>query len=282
MTSYCTNCGQAVLPDDSSCWHCGYKLIPQKRMEEEEKKPAGRMQWQRETAAGVLNTESLPAPLVVYAIVTAVVLLLTLVLLNRLSQPPLLQINPNSIPPRSWPIVTYGNYEFMLNLPPNWTYATAAGDSANVSKLESFMSELPYRNELFLPYSTLASDIEFLLVAYQEDEDSEEAAVLTPFIVVAQSTTLNQLSPEQAFDIALTAAGTLGYDVLQREIVDNANRSHVAVGTLTANLRCQQQFINGRAQTMLVALCASQRSYIANREVFAQIMNSFEYLKRTE
>ncbi len=275
MTTYCNNCRQAVLPDDSTCWHCGAQLTPQPKSTEEPNKKDQVTKWQLNTTADGVALDTLASPAIVYGVITAVVIIMVFVLLGQLSQPPLLQIAASQVPPNGWSRITYGDYEFTVSMPAAWEMVRS--DQIEATSLTELVNDLPYyENEVFLPYQTLADDLEILLWAH----DQNQAAAAGPFVIIARSQQLSTLSPEEADELASQLSADLSYEIFQQEIVDNANKSHFALATVTEHFRCQQQFVNGRVASLLITACAPQPEYVQQRETLEEILRSFEYLKR--
>lgn len=275
MTTHCNNCGQAVLPDDTKCWHCGAPLAPQQNVVEKDDNDDEGVKWQIATTADGMAIDTLASPTVVYGLVTAVVIVIAFVLLGRLSQPPLLQVAASQIPPNGWSRVTYGDYEFTVAMPDSWEIMRS--DQTETATLIKTVTNLPYyTDEVFLPYQKLVDDLEILLLAY----DQKESAAEGPFIIIARSQALSDLSYDQAEQLSSEMAAALSYEIFSQEVIDDANKSHFALATVTAHLRCQQQFTTGRVASLLITACAPQPEYVQQREILEEILRSFEYLKR--
>jgi hypothetical protein len=274
LTIHCDNCRQAVLPDDSNCWHCGAKLTPQTYPANETAEQESRQKWQLDSASSGLSLESLAAPTVVYGLITAVVILATFILLGRLGQPPLLQLATSNMPPNSWRRLADSEYKFIVTVPPTWN-TVEAEESENA--LAAMVETLPYKDEIMLPYDAVINDLAYLLLAYKEESANDGVIV-----IIAESKRLSSLTLEEAEALAEANAAELGYDIVRQEIIQNANKSHFALTILTKTRRCEQQYVNGESASLIISACTSLADYVQEKGTLEEILASFEYLGRNE
>ena len=273
MTINCPNCKQSVLPDDTSCWHCGAPLTPvQKQPDEQETAAQKREEWLLQPAGiDALSTDVKPSPTVVYTLMTAVVITAAFLLLSRLSQPPLVQVPVSHILPAGWSALTIGDYDMTVELPDSWEtveVTTAEQQRIFTEQLES----AGYGSQPLLPFSRLYDDLTLRFYAYKNESIADG-----PFMLIVTSDQLQPLPYEEVDAAVEQNRDRLGYTIFQQEIIENANRSHYALGIAIEPLRCRQQLITGRDVGIILAICTPQQSFTAEREVIEDIYASFEY-----
>lgn len=149
MAVKCDRCGQTVQASDRQCWHCGQTLQPTA--------PAGNHSADREIneADGDNLSISLSA-VAFYGGMTAVCLLLLILLLQFFDRQPLYFVDRSVPRPRGWTVVTNQDQTFTFNLPPEWSWAEAAGaeeralsltDPARLSSAQAALRPLAADNQ---------------------------------------------------------------------------------------------------------------------------------------
>lgn len=101
-----------------------------------------------------------------------------------------------------------------------------------------------------------------------------------PFIVIGRSNTLSRLS----YEGALQYLGGSDYTVLEAEMVDEFDKSHLSVlvdipvsSDESDALRCRQQFVRSRQDAVIAAACVQAGRYAIHEALFASALAAFQW-----
>lgn len=245
MSKHCPACDQLILEDETVCWHCGQPLGTNTTTSTA---PA--------TASEISPSPDLrravTSPLAIYAALSTLVIAAACLLTVLLGAQPRASAASSS-PPDGWLAVVDRQRTISLFLPEQWQLWDATNEDERAEVNAIFERASIYR-EATAPLGMLATDVEPVLFATgAEATDYQEPG---PFLLVAQSQTLNRLDRPEA--IALARAG--GVPVLSATTVDDFEKRYVALLVAPAGegddtWRCQQQFTTGREKAVIVALC---------------------------
>ncbi len=157
MALRCDRCGQAILEGDNECWRCGARLqIPPKPTAALPAHSLGKNHTADEPSVSL-------SAIGYYAATTAVILLLLVWLLHSLAQKPLILVNPDISRPRSWTAVTAPGYQYTINLPSTWLWATT--DDPQLSGAFTDMLNLPAAQAVMASWTPIADNIQPKLLA---------------------------------------------------------------------------------------------------------------------
>jgi hypothetical protein len=265
MDSRCPNCGQPALTTDNKCWHCG-ELLPW-HDEDSPEKVSVKEVWGRSAPA---------SSFVLYAGITAVVLIALIAVMLSLGSQPQVQVSVGTREPDEWDLVTDENRTLTAYLPQEWSLFDSAIHDQDVR-----LDELTMEDESYLsgtsPLGGAVDDLEVIFLALSP---SLGASTSPTFMIVAESEKLNRLS----YGDASLYVDEGDFSISELRFIDNFERSYL---TITSEpeletdgdpLRCRQQFIKGEDTGMLFALCAPVRFYTAQQVRFEEIFNSFQRL----
>ncbi|MGD2078048.1 MAG: hypothetical protein PVH18_06675 [Chloroflexota bacterium] len=270
MNIRCENCGHAALDTDSSCWHCGEPLPG--REEAGRKKIKVRESWTR--GAG-------PGSVVIFGGLTLLVTLAALLVMSSLASQPQLQVRLGTRTPPDWTLLTAADNAFTVTLPDRWSWLDSADRQAG-PQLDALIGSTPRLRLATHPLGAETDDMTILFAA----GDPLPGDSQTPFLVVAASPLLNRLTYQETVDFLSSS----GYDVQSVRFEDDFDKSHVGILVDTPlmdadsgdddgeTIRCRQQFVLGRKQSLLIALCAPVESYDVYNNTFDQIIASFQHL----
>jgi len=270
MNIRCENCGHAALETDETCWHCGGPLPG--RQGAGRKKVKARESWARDRG---------PGSIAVFGGLTLLVILAAVLVMTTLGRQPQLQVRLGTRTPPGWTLLTPADQLFTITLPADWSWLNSA-DSDDVAELESLVQQQPRLRLATHPLGAETDDMRFLFAA----GDPLPPRDLTPFLVVAASPLLNRLTYQEAVSFL---SGS-DYDVLATRFVDDFDKSHVDIlvdtplGDLSGqqegagSIRCRQQFVLGRRQSLLLSLCSPPGRFDAYVTAFDQVLASFQHL----
>jgi hypothetical protein len=277
MRDTCDNCGRAVLPTDTICWHCGQPLPAEPSPSPEDRSQAGE-KGANEAGAGANGTAaSSPRPsrslLLAYGSLTLVIFIAMLWVMGALGKYPLLVVNPDTRGGANWDIVEGDNGHYQVSLPEDWRRWQA--DDAGFQ--DELASDSRYRAALF-PLGAIAEDTDYLLLALTNHHSAAEAP---GFLAVGRSDRLGraplpqvielvQQSPAISIRRAEIEPGLTGRDQVQLEL-DFARDGNT--------WRCRQWVIPARETTFLLGTCALPNDFIRYEDHFADLLLSFQPLQ---
>lgn len=279
----CENCGQPALETDTVCWHCGQPLTGRGKQAKAESQIVAQAQpdppppaeppaqvkdrWQEPRAFG---------DLAFYIGLTALVILGVLMVIGRLGRYPLVRASIGERPLFEWDNINDAALTFALQLPRAWErYDGQDPDQAAAFRQQFDQSEL-YRQGT-LPLTSGVGDVQYVFLAL-----SPRPRELPPaFLVVGKSEILSRLNYEEALQFLAESEVTVR-EAFMVEDFDRAFLSTLVEIPVAAegfeNLRCRQQYIRGRSESLLMALCAPEPRYAFYEESFGAIYQSFQSL----
>lgn len=266
MNIRCENCGQPALESDTTCWHCGEPL-PGREQEQLEKVQV-KEHWGPVTS---------PSTLAIYLASTVFVIVAALLVMRSIGQEPLVQVRLGTRPPPDWRTFTQADQLFTLDMPGDWRSL-----DWTVPEQASEIEALTNSSDLFRsglePWNTEVDDMDLIFLALDPDEEIE---LQNPFMVVGRSNTLSRLS----YDGAMKYLGGSDYAVLEFEMVDDFDKSHLSVlvdipvGVNESDtLRCRQQFVGNRHDAVIVATCVQAGRFALHEALFASALSAFQWL----
>ncbi|MCA9920297.1 MAG: hypothetical protein KC445_20215 [Anaerolineales bacterium] len=222
-----------------------------------------------------IAAETAPVPelgmILRYVGLTAVSFLLLIFTTRAIGQAPLLRFGGNNTPLTGWQPITDSQLTFTLNLPVSWQAIELTTDPSAQT-----MPPLPTLADSF---TGLVADSELLFLGL----DEAETAVSHPFVLIAQSQRLTQLTAQQYIAYAQTQFP----DTL--EILDAAvttNDLGQMKGQLHFNLllndnqwRCTHQFLPSNTTAFLLTTCADINQFTDQQTTFEAILLSFQPLE---
>lgn len=255
-----------ALDTDSNCWHCGEPLPG--RENAGRKKIKARDSWLREAG---------PGSVAVYAGLTLLVVAAALMLTRTLGSQPQLQVRLGTRTSQGWTFFTAEDRRFTVTLPDSWTWLDGT-DPAVAESLRSKVEESPHFQLATHPLGAETSDLTILFVAEGRQTSDGEG----PFMTIGTSPLLNRLTYQETVSFLMNS----DYDVQEVRFVDDFDKSHVSIiintpltGEAGRTIRCRQQFVLGREESLLASLCAPEDNYPAHSSQFDEIMATFQYLE---
>jgi hypothetical protein len=210
----------------------------------------------------------------IYGLLTAVVILATLLVMNNLGRQPLLQTSGRDRLPNGWLTVTGARRAFTLHIPPDWQRYEQAEELTTLLAQQAIFEQATY------PLGRLAPDTEIIFAAVSPPRAPfSHPAVL----VVARSARLNRLTVAQTIELVREQ----GTAVSEAEFVPNYDKSHVRIllevppaGDLAVEetLTCRQHVIAGQQESLLVAACSISSLDRLYRGLFTPMLDSFQRL----
>jgi hypothetical protein len=270
MNIRCENCGHAALDTDETCWHCGAPLPG--RQGTGRKKVKARESWTRDGG---------PASIAIFGSLTLLVVVAAALVMATLGRQPQLQVRLGTRTRPGWTLLAPANRAFTVTLPDSWSWLDST-DPGAAAELDALIRTEPRLRLATHPLGAETEDMRILFAA----GDPLPAHDLTPILVVAASSLLNRLTYQEAVSFL---SGS-DYDILGVRFIDDFDKSHVDILVDTppvdpsgqaesaAAIRCRQQFVLGRQQSLLLSLCAPPGRFDAYTHVFDQILASFQHL----
>ena len=255
----CDNCGQRVLSDDATCWHCGRMLAAADQSapssEEDER-----------------SSQSLTA-VFIYGGLTAVLIIAMLLTMRALGQTPLAA---STLEDQYWTAVTAQDGSYSINLPNHWDWLEKDHPTQQ-AQFETLVTENEMFDTAVYPLGDIAEDSEVFFIAINEPIfwDSGDQGFLT----LARSQRLHDLTPEQAIDLVNKTNASLNVieptieagedDRLQAQFV-------VEIPGPDGGWRCRQYFLPGPDYGYLLAACAPPANFITFLVEFEDILTTFQ------
>lgn len=269
----CDNCGEKALDTDVVCWHCGMPLAG--REEHVPEKVTVKDSWQRGVSASSLG---LMVGMAVFVLIGA------LVMTFMLGRQPLVQVTFGTRPPSGWGVFTAANMGFTVFLPTNWEWI----DGSSTEQSAALGSHL--ENDELLYYGTypFGAEVDDLEIDFLALGPEPLAELPGPFFLVARSSVLNQLGYNEALQFLSSGEyrADANIEVRNTRYVDDFDKSHVATEVRIPvpdrrieALSCQQQFVRGEGQAMVVAACSPSGRFAVYQGNFEDILASFQRLK---
>ncbi|MEW5986573.1 MAG: zinc ribbon domain-containing protein [Chloroflexota bacterium] len=251
----CENCGQPAAPGDVSCWHCG--------------RPFAQPVPGQPAVSG--KAASRPPEVTLYASLTAGLVVAAMILMVLLGRQPLVQLTSSAPLPPDWQTITDSQQRFTLNLPQSWVWWNSQAEQQQAAFTAQRQNDVDL-GVAMRPWGQLVNDLTVTLVATAGDEAG-------PFLVVAYSKLLNRLSTQQA----LAAVQQSGLAVVSAAYVPDFDKSHLAISLDVdggdQTWRCDQQFVNGRNDAWLAAVCAPVEGYGRAQSTVQVLLSSFQVLR---
>lgn len=273
----CENCGKRVLPTDTVCWHCGWKLPQRTAPVDLTLGPTT-----RQTAVA----EPAPPPefnlraIAVSGALTLFLCVALLLVMRALGQRPLLVGSAGREFGDDWTALTDSQLRYTLGVPAAWQWLDVPfRDQQQV--LEGVLRRQPIIGRVLNPLGVPADErlVEGLGLGTQALQQSDPA----PFVVVATSPLDGQTDPQAVLD-ALAARGLALIDPQVDSSVPFQPRARF--GLLNEDLGYQCQYLvlpNGLAGNdgaYLLAACAPQTQYAATERDLTKILNSFQLVEQ--
>ncbi len=207
-----------------------------------------------------------------YAGLTAVMLVALIGVLLLLSRQPLVALTPETSG-TGWQVVDTPAQTFSLNLPDSWEVIRTPEDLGR-DHLEIALEHDPELGRAAGPLATLAPDAELRLVARNV---GQQPATL----VVVQSDNLSRLSPSEI--VTSIRSGDLGeFEVLSSataEGIDGYTQAQFAL-RYPENVRCEQRVVPRADTAFIVSACAPFDQYPLYSVGFETLLDSFQTLQR--
>jgi len=270
MNIRCENCGHTALETDSTCWHCGELLAG--RENAGSKKVKVRDGWTQ--GAGTSSV-------IIFGAMTLLVVLSTILVMASLGRQPQLQVRFGTRTQSGWSFVTSASRQFTISLPDSWSWIDGT-DPAFAEELAKLVEDQPLLRLASYPLGAEVQDLTIHFAAGITHPGDER----TPKLIIASSPLLNQLTYQEALEFLANSE----YNLEQVSFVDDFDKSHLSIvvdtplGSNALNvetgesIRCRQQFVLGKHQSLLISLCARPSQSRANAPTFDEILASFQRL----
>lgn len=261
----CHNCGQPFLPGDTECWHCGWRPTGQ---------PVKVAAADSATATGSAQPLIELPTIAVYAGLTLIIAIATLLVMRSLGRAPLAEVALERTLPAGWTTVVDRTQSFSLNLPPNWNWLES--DSSGPGTLDQIIARRPESLAVTAPFTGTLSGMKIVLFASGSPPDEQTAA--SGFLIVARDLRPGQVTPEAALE--LLRSSDSGVRVLRAAITrdlrgDSRGAFAVEVGSDERRIQCREGFATEDAGAFLVAACAQSAQFAAFATSFQAMVNSF-------
>ncbi len=211
----------------------------------------------------------------VFGLLTAVFLITFITLTNRLSQYPRYVPDNTSLIPRQWVVVTNHEQTFTFDMPVEWEWHEHQVNAPDHS-FESVLTENSGVETAVSLFRRIDPQTEITLIAIAESDQPHP-----PFLFVAQSKRMKQLSPTQ-----LAAAVSTEFSDLQRiELVDHPGRQQSVEFILELPIysdawQCLYQYTNNDDAGYVLGSCAPRNNFGSVGSDLQAIQDSFQLLFR--
>lgn len=254
-----------ALETDNTCWHCGEPLPG--REDAGRKKVKVRESWAREAG---------PGSVAVFAGLTLLVVVAALLVSIALGRRPQLQVRLGTRPPPNWTFYTASDESFTVSLPDSWTWLDD-NDPQVTGELQAMIDGDERFRLATHPLGAEVDDLIIRFLAHGQQLDDRHRS----FMIIAGSSLLNRLTYREAVSFLSQS----DYDLQEVRFVDDFDKSHVRIIVNTPltdgsgeAIRCRQQFVLGRSESLLASLCAPENAYPALASQFDEIMTTFQHL----
>ncbi len=211
----------------------------------------------------------------VFAVLTAVFLIALITLTNRLSQYPRYVPDKTSLIPRQWVVVTNQEQTFTFDMPAQWKWHENQAIPPDLS-FEPVLAKNRGVETAVSLFRRIDPQTEIKLIAIAESDQPHP-----PFLFVAQSNRMNQLSPTQ-----LAAAISNEFSDLQKiELVDHPGGQQSVEFILELPIysdawQCLYQYTNNVDAGYVLGGCAPRNNFGSVGTDLLAIQDSFQLLFR--
>lgn len=250
------------MADETVCWQCGR---PVARGTEPASGGTAQELWQE------ASRELKLSPQLVYGGATLLVVVGLLLVTAFLGSQPRLQAARTDLP-AGWAWVNGPSNDFTLFLPGTWQIVIPSGDNQQAA-LNDLVGSTPYLQSAYRPLGILDEELDTVFYAEGQIPNERETA----FLLVGRSRLLNQLGAGETIAVAESSAPGLNMTVRDAYLIEQPEKSHVYFDLqMGEELRCQQQFIRGKLEALLVTVCT--RPEARYQETAKAILDSFQRL----
>lgn len=270
MTGSCPNCGKPVLPADTLCWHCGYTLPKQPKV-----RPAAptASRTPGEVDRGAVDYDL--RALAVYGALTLAIVLSLMGVMRALGRQPILVRSAGPGFGDDWMTVTDADLRYTLSLPSDWQWFDAAYRGQN-ALLPDLIAQQPYVGQALQPLGAAAGDVTILGVAV--DTLNLEDAPAVAFAVVGRSERLGRLDPESALGLLGEQPLTVSETGIDTDL-PGQRQARFSILDRPNAYQCRELFTSDGAAGYLVAACAPESDFGAQRRELDEILTSFQLLQ---
>lgn len=273
-TGSCENCGKRVLPTDTLCWHCGYKLTPQPAPVDLTVNP--RTQTVAPAAPTVAPSYDLRA-IAIYGGLTLLIILALLLVMRALGQRPLLVNSAGLDIASDWTQLTDSQLRYTLGVPGGWQWLDVPFRDQQ-AVLADLIDRQPATRRVLDPLGRTAGDltIEGVAVGTQALQLPDPV----PFVVIATSPRLRGLAPEEALAL-LSDSQPPANDQRIDTRVPLQPQARFTVLDGPGGFQCHHLVTTDPATAAyLVAACAPQGQFAAMQQDLTVILDSFQLLQQ--
>lgn len=269
MERRCENCGQPALASDTACWHCGWQLVEEGDAESLDLVTV-RQGWQQPANLSAI---------LVYATLTAVVILMTLFVMGWLGRRPLIDAGSEGSLPGEWREIMPADQSYTFNLPENWLHLDGS-ERLEAPELAALLESDEIFQAATFPLGEELADLAIVMVAATPMFQDNEA-----FLIVATSRGLGTLAQEDVTEF-LREAEFDNSLVLALETADTGESWPVkiaaeVIGEAGDQLhRCQQELLVRGDIGWLVSACTPSLDYHQYEQDLITMLDSFQPLAR--
>jgi len=252
-----------VLPTDTVCWRCGWKLPVHAAADQPGLELASEVQPISVTAVSA------------YAGLLLVTVVLLFVVFKVLGTYPVVLLDPQAPIKPGWQLITDQRQTFTIELPPGWEWTE---DDLN-QRLERELADKPEMTAALAPWSEVVDDLDVRLIA--SSTASEEADGIPGFIVVARSGRLTEVTAEQM--VAFWSGRVAVEDLLATAVTEDLQGRPKGTAVLMMKTggeqwTCRQEGVAGVDGRFLLAACAPTELYEEHGREYEILLSSFQLL----
>lgn len=272
----CDNCGKRVLPTDTLCWHCGWKLSPTAAPIDLTLGPRSTATSTAPTLPAVPPTYDLRA-IAVYGALTLLVLIALLLVMRALGQRPLLVNSGGLDLPDDWTRLTDSQLRYTLGVPGGWQWLDVPFRDQQ-AVLADLLERQPAIARALRPLGDTAGDLTIEGVA--AGTQTLELPDPVPFVVVATSPALRRLGPQDLLSLLADSPLPTG-DHHTDTRLPLQSQARFTVLDESAGYECRHLVATDPSTAAyLVAACAPLDELAATQPDLTAILDSFQLLEQ--
>ncbi len=281
MSNSCPNCDKPILESDTVCWHCGF-VLPKRPKPRATAEPANRVASLHLPARERQPAESVPVAydfraLAIYGLLTLAVILSLWMVMRSLSRQPILVRSAALDLGGNWVSVTDVDLVYTLTLPSDWQWLDV-GYRDQSELLTKVFDRQPYMARALRPLGEGAGDVETLSVAV--GTQVLETTDPQPFVIVARSERLGEMSPETALELLGNSSLPVSEQSVDTHLAGQP-QARFNILDMPNAYQCRHLFVTAESKpAYLVAACAPQSRFGTMQRDLNTVLNSFQLLER--
>ena len=275
----CENCGKRVLPTDTLCWHCGWKLPQRTAPVDLTLNPTVR---ETAVAEAAPPTDFNLRAIAISGALTLLLIVALLLVMRALGQRPLLVSSAGREMGDDWVQLTDSQLRYTMGIPSGWQWLDVPFRDQQ-AVLADVLARQPAIGRSLNSLGDLAGDA--IIEGVGLDTPALQLPDPVPFVVVATSAQLHQLEPQAILD-AMASSGSIVIEPHIDTSVPLQPQARFGVFNEALGFQCQHLVVANRDLAAadqiayLVSACAPQSQFAAIQRELETVLSSFQLIQQ--